>query len=83
MATPRRSTARERRIEMEIVVDAYNAEERALSWYYYIQERLPANFRAKCISEDAVSPLRQGECVKVIGMAPEDNCRFAIFVRIN
>ena len=83
MATPRRSSARERRIEMEIVVDAYNTEERALSWYYYVQERLPAIFQAKCISEDAASPLRKGECVEVIGMAPEDNCRFALFVRIN
>jgi len=83
MAIPRPSAARERRIEMEIVVDAYDAEERALSWYYYIQERLPAAFQAKCISEHAVSPLHKGERVEVVGMAPEDDYRFALFVRIN
>lgn len=83
MASPRRSVAREHRIEMEIVVDAYDAEERALSWYYYVQERMPAAFQAKCISEHAVSPLRRGEHVEVIGMAPVDDCRFALFVRIN
>jgi len=83
MANPRRSAARERRIEMEIVVDAYDAEERALSWYYYVQERMPAAFQAKCISEHAISPLRKGKIVEVIGMAPEDDCRFALFVRIN
>jgi calcium binding protein len=26
---------REKRISMEIVVDAYDASERAMSWYYY------------------------------------------------
>ena len=28
--------ARERRITMEAVVDAYNEEERAIGWYYYL-----------------------------------------------
>ncbi|CCD36572.1 unnamed protein product [Candidatus Paraburkholderia kirkii UZHbot1] len=34
---------REHRIDMEVVVDAYTAEERALSWYYYQNSsRFPA-----------------------------------------
>ena len=37
--------ARERRIEMEIVVDAYNESERALGWYYYLEERLKFPFK--------------------------------------
>lgn len=30
-----KDTAREERILMEAVVDAYSPEERALGWYYY------------------------------------------------
>ena len=30
------SPDREERIEMEIVVDAYGAEKRAMGWYYYL-----------------------------------------------
>jgi hypothetical protein len=32
---PKRDEAREERISMEIVVDAYNEVERAMGWYYY------------------------------------------------
>jgi len=28
---------REKRIDMEIVVDAYNQQERAMGWYYYLE----------------------------------------------
>ncbi len=31
---------RERRIAMEIVVDAYDEQERALGWYYYLEDKL-------------------------------------------
>jgi hypothetical protein len=31
---------RERRISMEAVVDAYNEQERAIGWYYYLEGRL-------------------------------------------
>ena len=31
---------RERRITMEAVVDAYNEEERAVGWYYYLEGKL-------------------------------------------
>ena len=39
--------AREHRIEMEAVVDAYNSEERAMGWYYYLEERLKVPFKAR------------------------------------
>jgi hypothetical protein len=42
--------AREKRISMEIVVDAYDAWEQALGWYYYLQDTLCFPFPAKCIS---------------------------------
>jgi hypothetical protein len=74
--------ARERRIEMEIVVDAYNETERAMGWYYYL-ERLKFPFKARfCKSKCAVSPLRTGEEVTVLGMAPEEDCQSEMFVRL-
>ncbi|MCC7311472.1 MAG: calcium-binding protein [Sulfuritalea sp.] len=82
MAATRRSSSRERRIESEIVVDAYTAEERALGWYYYVEERLGAPLMAQCISARSVSPLRKGEHVEIIGMAAEDDCRHELYVRI-
>ena len=38
MPRVRENKARERRIEMEAVVDAYNSEERAMGWFYYLEE---------------------------------------------
>jgi hypothetical protein len=52
--------ARERRIAMEAVVDAYNSEERAMGWYYYLEERLKVPFQARCQSKREISPLRIG-----------------------
>ena len=34
----------ENRIEMEIVVDAYDELERAMGWYYYLQDNLTMPF---------------------------------------
>ena len=34
----KRNPERENRIEEEIVCDAHNAEERAMGWYYYLEE---------------------------------------------
>jgi hypothetical protein len=73
---------RERRIEAEVVVDAYNAEERAMGWYYYLEERLTAPFKARCKCKREVSPLRVGEMVDVLGMAAEDECESEMFVRV-
>ena len=74
--------AREERIIMEIVVDAYDETERALGWYYYLKDNLSFPFKAKCIVERPISPLDKGEKVEVIGMPPEDECEKEIFVTI-
>jgi hypothetical protein len=74
--------ARERRIETKIVVDAYNSAERAMGWYCYLEERVKFSFKARCKSKRAVSPLRIGEEVSVLGMAPEAECESEMFVRI-
>jgi hypothetical protein len=74
--------ARERRIAREIVVDAYNESERGMGWYYYLEGTLRFPFRARCIGHRAVSPLRPGDEVEVVGMAPEEECQHEMFVLI-
>jgi hypothetical protein len=77
-----RDEEREQRIEMEIIVDAYGPEEQALGWYYWLEEQLQFPFRARCIAERRISPLREGEVVQVTGMAGEDECEHEMFVLI-
>lgn len=75
--------AREERIRDEIMVDTYGSEEQALSWYYYLEEKLNFPFRAKCIRQHAVSPLEVGEEVRVVGMPAEEDCDHEMFVIID
>ncbi len=80
MAEPARDEAREDRIMMEIVVDAYGPEERAMGWYYYLEGQLQFPFLTSCIAERAISPLRIGDEVEVVGLAPEEECEHEMFV---
>ncbi|MFB3894464.1 MAG: calcium-binding protein [Phycisphaerae bacterium] len=82
MAGTRKDQVREARIENDIVVDAYDASERAMGWYYYLEEKLQFPFTARCIKARPISPLRVGDEVEVLGMAPEDECEHEMFVMI-
>ncbi len=82
MAGVKENKALERRVEMEVVVDAYNESERAMGWYYYLEGKLKFPFKARCKFKRAVSLLRIGEEVTVLGMAPEEDCESEMFVRI-
>jgi hypothetical protein len=62
---------REERIAMEAIVDCYGPEEQAMGWYYYLEGKLTFPFLARCSAQRAISPLRVGDEVEVIGMAPE------------
>jgi hypothetical protein len=73
---------KEHRIYDEAVVDAYGEEERAMGWYYYMEDKLQCPFQTKCIVKRRASPLEQGEIVTVQAMAPEDECMNEIFVKI-
>ena len=74
--------AREERITMEIVVDAYSPEEQAMGWYYYLEETLSFPFIAQCRARRAISPLQEGDEVDVIDLAPEAECEREMFVMI-
>ena len=76
-----RDPIREDRIHNEAIVDA-GPDEQALSWYYYLETGISFPFRAKCIAARAVSPLRKGETVEVVRMAPEDVCQHDMLVQI-
>ena len=75
-----RDQEREERIHNEIIVDAHDTEEQAMGWYYYLEENLHFPFSARCTAERAVSPLRTGDEVEIIGMAPEEECEHEMFV---
>jgi len=61
-----RDEKREERIEMEIIVDAYTADEQAMG-HIYLEETMDVPFEARCIEEQDVSPLEEGETVRVVG----------------
>jgi hypothetical protein len=83
MSHIKRNKIREHRIDMEVVVDAYDEVERALGWYYYLQEKLQFPFKARCIGSRAISPLAEGEVIQVEAMAPEDECMHEMFVEVS
>jgi Calcium binding len=80
MAKPETDAAREHRITMEIVVDAYNEEECAMAWYCYLEEQLAFPFEARVCRAMAASTLHPGENVSVIRLAHDELCRVSIFV---
>ena len=82
MARIKEDKTREYRIEMEVVVDAYNDSERAMGWYCYLENKIKPPFSAKCTQRRAISPLKIGQVVLVLGMAPDDECEAEMFVMI-
>ena len=82
MTRPDKDEEREERIHMEIIVDAYGPEEQAMGWYNYLDDKLQFPFSARCVTRRATSPLKPGDKVKVVGMAPAEECEHEMFVLI-
>jgi hypothetical protein len=80
MDRPPEDEEREERIRMEIVVDANGPEEQAMGWYHYLEDKLSFPFLTQCIARRAISPLRVGDEVEIVGMAPEAECEHEMFV---
>jgi hypothetical protein len=72
---------REARIIDEIIVDAHTDDERAMSWYYYLESELRFPFEAECIKQWPISPLRKGEKIRVTALASSKHCVHQILVR--
>ena len=77
-----KNAEREKRIDDEIVVDAYDEYERASGWYCHLEDKIAFPFKSKVIKESGISPLREGEDAMVLGMADQDECDEKIFVEI-
>jgi hypothetical protein len=82
MTRPPKDDEREERISMEIIVDAYDPEEQAMGWYYYLDDNLQFPFKARCIAHRSTSPLEPGDEIEVVEMAPEEECEHEMFVQI-
>jgi len=82
MSEVEKDEAREHRITMEAIVDAYGGEEQAMGWYYYLDDKIQFPYQAKCIQERRISPLKLGETVKVTQMSSEEECMREMFVEI-
>jgi hypothetical protein len=73
---------RNRRIRREILSDAYTADEQAISWVYYLEREMAFPFQARCIQERTISPLREEENVRVVGMTDEVVSSTEMFVLV-
>ena len=82
MARIEEDKEREERIVMEIVVDAYDEVERAMGWYYYLEDKMRFPFNAKCIKQRRISPLKKGQIIEVVRMAPKEDCEKEMFAEI-
>ena len=82
MTRQAKDEAREERIHMEIVVDAYGSEEQAISWYNYLDDTLQFPFSARCVVRRMTSPLEPDDKVEVVGMASDEECMHEMFVLI-
>jgi hypothetical protein len=74
-----RDENREHRIEMEIIVDAYDEEEQAMGWYYYLDNTLNVPFKGKWLTKGRPS---KSEVVDVLEMSPEEDCQKEMFVEV-
>lgn len=82
MAQVKQDEGREQRITMEIVVDAYTAEEQALGWYYYLERTLQFPFIATYMMQRRDAPEKEAKHIKVISMADEEECENEMFVEV-
>ncbi|MBD2563605.1 MULTISPECIES: calcium-binding protein [Nostoc] len=73
---------REHRIKTEIIVDAEDKEDRAMGWYYYLEEVLNFPFVAKWTKKGRKSASAEEKQVEVLGMAPDDECLKDMFVEV-
>lgn len=72
MTRTERDEERDERITMKIIVDAYTQAEQAMGWKIYLEETMDVPFEARCIDERDVSPLTEGETVRVVGVPSTD-----------
>ena len=78
MSKIKQNNIREERISMEVIVDAYNEEEVAMGWYYYLEDKINFPFKAQWINRNKP----EGRNVTVREMSPEYDFQSDIFVEV-
>jgi len=73
---------REQRLHYEIIVDAYDSDERISGWFHYLQDEMSFPFIAKAVKDLKKSPLKSGELVKVTELADYEVCERGMSVQI-
>jgi hypothetical protein len=73
---------REHRIKTEIIVDAEDKEERAMGWYYYLDDNLNVPFIATLKKKSRKTATVEEKKVEVLGMAPDDECLKDMYVEV-
>jgi len=51
-------------------------------WYHYFADNFPFPFKARCITGEAVSPLKNEDEIEVIKLASEEDCLYEILVEV-
>ncbi|MBH8575068.1 calcium-binding protein [Nostocaceae cyanobacterium CENA369] len=83
MPSVERDENREHRIETEIIVDADDdKEERAMGWYYYLDDTLNVPFMATWKKKSRKTSTVEEKKVEVLGMAPDDECLKDMYVEV-
>ena len=68
---------------MDVVVDAYGEEERAMGWYYYLSENLGFPFSARCGEKRSANTIKKGDTLEVLDMADDDICKLEMLVSVD
>ena len=74
---------REKRMSCKIFVVANRHMERAMRWYYFLDENLSFPFTATELLNGAISPLKKGEEMKIVAMARANDCLAEMFALID
>ncbi|GAX35811.1 calcium-binding protein [Nodularia sp. NIES-3585] len=82
MPSVERDEKREHRIKTEIIVDAEDKEDRAMGWYYYLDDNLNVPFIAKVTKKSPKTSAVEEKKVEVLGMAADDECLKDMYVEV-
>jgi len=82
MTKQEKDPIREKRIDYEIVVDAYDESERAMGWYYYLADKISFPFLAKWKKTNKKTGAIAEKEVEVIDMASADDCERSMYVEV-
>ena len=65
------------------IANAYDSEERAMGWYYYLTDTVSFPFSAECIAVNKRNPLELSEKVTVLQISSADYCENEIYVDVS